>query len=472
MALRSDEQSILFADPQDLLTDQPDIMYGILHATDSHRTLFPRPVLNVDSAVHTLTSAANTLGPLPPYIADPFALGTSSNIFPDLANCIALKNSRATAAYNLAVQTANDLLLDPPITDFHLDAVTRVLQGDGNFKNAVQTAGSSLAPATASLLLDTANQKWGMAISQLSSLNLDAAGAEISRVAGFIQSTESQLMSFGQALAGDLSQVPQLIMGAALAEVQKLVAFLTSLGILPALKVAMTNSWALTMSTSMGYDEFLTKIPPGPVHDFIEDFVTDFDLALKAITGLTSADFTLSLTLGVKVPTSFGPTALGLAGFALDVGTSAGGVAVRLDLGVGIGVNFDAGPFHALGYFGYTQSVYKAPNAWGVGSTATIKAHVDLVVASADLCIEATIALIAGTCMIPVNGVEEKTETDTIWGYAQVAIAIDVSIFWVINVHVHEKAEWTNNFNGGPCTLAALSSGGIATPGGGGTGGP
>jgi hypothetical protein len=75
------------------------------------------------------------------------------------------------------------------------------------------------------------------------------------------------------------------------------------------------------------------------------------------VTSLASADFKFTLKLGVKGPTSFGPTALGIAGFSLDVGTSSG-VAVKLDLGVGIGVGFDTGPFHALGYFGYTQSVY------------------------------------------------------------------------------------------------------------------
>lgn len=75
------------------------------------------------------------------------------------------------------------------------------------------------------------------------------------------------------------------------------------------------------------------------------------------MTSLASADFKFTLKLGVKGPTSFGPTALGIAGFSLDVGTSSG-VAVKLDLGVEIGVGFDTWPFHALGYFGYTQSVY------------------------------------------------------------------------------------------------------------------
>jgi hypothetical protein len=111
-----------------------------------------------------------------------------------------------------------------------------------------------------------------MDVSKLSMLNLGQDGSEVSRIAGSIQSAESQLMAFGSGLTSDLSNAPQVIFDAALQEVQKVVAFLSSLGVLPALKVAMTSTWALTVSTSMGLDEFLAKIPLG-VRDAVSEII-------------------------------------------------------------------------------------------------------------------------------------------------------------------------------------------------------
>jgi hypothetical protein len=122
------------------------------------------------------------------------------------------------------------------------------------------------------LLLSSAAKIWNMDVSKLSMLNLGQDGSEVSRIAGSIQSAESQLMAFGSGLASDLSNAPHVIFDAALQEVQKVVAFLSSLGVLPALKVAMTNTWALTVSTSMGLDEFLAKIPLG-VRDAVSEII-------------------------------------------------------------------------------------------------------------------------------------------------------------------------------------------------------
>jgi hypothetical protein len=456
-----------FLDPSDLLTEVPPIDYGILHGTDSHRTLFSAPVIE-----STATGVAQALTSLiPPYIADSFALGTSSGVFPDLPNCIQIPSptvgSTDLQGYNLNILPDSNLALQDITSS--LPAITRTLQGDGNFQSAVRTAGAIIAgtedtaESVANLLLNTVDQTWTMSISKLSMINYGQdLTDEISRVAGSISSVESQAMEFGSniasSLASSLPKVPQLNFGKPLQDVQRAVAFLSAIGIVPPLAVAMTNSWSIGLSTTMGYAEFLAKLPPG-LSEAIADVVTDFDLALHALLSLNSADFSFSLKLAVKVPTQFGPTAVGTAGFALDVGTSSGGIAVRLDLGAGVGVTFDAGPFHALAYFGVTQSVYKSPASWGLGTTATVRAHVDLVVATADLLIEAGMSVFAGTCQDDHLGttIFDKSKVTSIAAYAQVEIALDVSIFWVINIHVHEQAEWQNNFRG-QCSVAELSA--------------
>ena len=70
-------------------------------------------------------------------------------------------------------------------------------------------------------------------------LNLDKAGEEVSRIAGSTKSAESHFMAFGSEL---LLEGPQFIFSPALQAVQKVVAFLSSLGILPRLEVFMTNA--------------------------------------------------------------------------------------------------------------------------------------------------------------------------------------------------------------------------------------
>jgi hypothetical protein len=77
--------------------------------------------------------------------------------------------------------------------------------------------------------------------------------------------------------------------------------------------------------------------------------------------------------------------------------------------------------------------------------------HVNLEVATADLLDEARIGLIGGEC-----SAHEGHAEDTIYAYAQVRIALHVSIFLVINCSVEETAEWENNMNNGPCELALM----------------
>jgi hypothetical protein len=50
----------------------------------------------------------------------------------------------------------------------------------------------------------------------------------------------------------------------------------------------------------MGLDEFLAKIPLG-VRDAVSEIITQFDLALKAVTSLASADFKFTLSLVLDV---------------------------------------------------------------------------------------------------------------------------------------------------------------------------
>jgi hypothetical protein len=89
---------------------------------------------------------------------------------------------------------------------------------------------------------------------------------------------------------------------------------------------------------------------------------------------------------------------------------------------------------------------------YGVAATFVLKVHVDLVVATADLMLEARLGLIGGECEKTAHD-QHKEKGDTIFAFARVRIALHVSIFLVINVTVDETAKWENRMNSGVCEL-------------------
>jgi hypothetical protein len=61
-----------------------------------------------------------------------------------------------------------------------------------------------------------------------------------------------------------------------------------------------------------------------------------------------------------------------------------------------------------------------------------------------DISIETKIAMLNVSC---------GANDSTIWGVGQVTIAIEISLFFGFDIEFDEQAEWTNNFDGGPCAL-------------------
>ncbi|KAJ9656826.1 hypothetical protein H2198_004714 [Neophaeococcomyces mojaviensis] len=434
-----------FADPTDLLklADPNDrakavrnTVYSVVHATDSHRLLFP------DAALDQVKKGVKSL--LPPVLADSFALGTSTGIFPKIANCIPLRKDLniPDEAQLLQLVGGDNMLFNPG--KISLDNLTRELQKDGNVASLIQTAGKLVdnvhIPSEVNVLVDTVKQVQNLDLKNISMVAQNEAKKEVNRVIGDIKS------AVGKELTKFVNS--NHIFGEALQEVKKVVSFLDTLGVLPPLKVSMTNEWALEISTGMGLKEFLEKIHDPATKALMTKFIQDFELAISARSTLSEAKFKLKMHLTIKVDSGFGLMAIGVAGFDLGLSTATG-LSLSLELGVGIGITFTVGPFGASAYYSQSQTVMKSKDIWGVGATAVVKAHVDLVVATADLCLEAKLMLIGGTCH------DHETET-TIWAWAQVSIALDISIFWVVNVSVHESAEWKSCLKNGGCELEQM----------------
>jgi hypothetical protein len=412
--------------------------YNLIHSADTHRLMFPAPELLPAAAGNAIRGFTSKV----PLLADGFALATSNGIFPEVETCIPLEGASQVLKF---LDGGHYEYKPVEQGKLALKELERHLRQDGNFASVVSTAGKLLQDgqrekAYLDMVISTATGAKDLSLSNLSMITQGAGGKELNRVVGSVLSSATKLPIFQNA---------EHIFGELLGQVQKVVNFLNKLKVLPPLKVSMTNEWALEVSTSMGLDDFLQRLGVGEGAAAIKEIIQGLNFALKARTTPTSAVFTMAVDVTIKIPTGLGPAVLGVGGFKVRAGTE--GNVVEMTLGAGIGLEIKVGPFGASAYYSQSQSIIISKDIYGVAATCVLKVHVNLVVATADLLLEARLGLIGGPC-----SQHDQHHEDTIYAYAQVRIALHVSIFLVINCSVDETAEWNNNMNNGPCHLPLM----------------
>lgn len=470
--------SYLLKEPKELLNSASSTVYGIIHGAADHRVLFWNPEIPYIQNVPGILAEKV-------HLADSFALGKLSGIFPDLNDCIEvipdLENSGdiqkqllgiVPGGYSFNPQKIFRGVLQGTDLDIHK---IRTLADSAGVTTVVRTVkdaeqGWDDVKAALNLAIDTSKNISKMDITnvQMVTMTVNDVEKRASMVVGKLRSDATKLG--GLIGAGDLDlpdtdpgkilASPLHKFGPALDQVRKVISFLESLKFLPHFRVSMTNEWALLMSTSMNREDLLKKIPEAsrpPVEKVIEAF--DFNLSSRS----SLAGFLLTLHAGasIKIPTGFGPiVAIGKGAFDVALGTT-GNIEIKLDLGFGIGVDFSVGPFSASASFTQSQQIIVTESGWGVGITACMRAHVSLVVASADLYLEASLLVVGGTCKPELHNNVAKPEHakrgSTIWAHAKVRIAIHVSIFLICNISVDEEAAWENRLNGGLCELEHMT---------------
>ncbi len=414
-----------FADPEDLLQpDSPGVDYGLVHATGTQRLLFPRPKLEANAA-HAITSTRV------PVLADPYALATATGPFPRINACIPFPD----ANYSLAIGAGGNLTLQPAPFTFTAPVLKRVLRESATVRSIAYTADENNTPSVVTVNIATAApDPWSVQITNLSLANESGSLGEVTRVVGTIDSKSSAATQLADA---------RFVFGPPLKPVAALVSFLEQFGNIPPPVVAMTNDWKVLAGIVFDftkYANFLSKA----VKDFVEEFIVDLDVKMQSTTEATSSNFVIQFELTVKIPTPFTPiVGIALAKVQLQMGDD--GNVWTFQLGGGIGVAFNlTDAFKVIGYYAQTQFLITGDTVFGLGASALLKATVDLVVVQASISIEAKIALLRITCNV---------SDSSIWGVAQVTIAIEVSIFFVIDIEFDVQAEWTNNLDGGPCAL-------------------
>jgi hypothetical protein len=188
------------------------------------------------------------------------------------------------------------------------------------------------------------------------------------------------------------------------------------------------------------FEKLLEQVPA--LKAFLKQFIVDLDIVMSWMETATSQNSVTTFEITIKVPTPFTPVvAIGLAKVKFQMGDD--GNAWTFQLGVGIGVSFNIGPFEALAYFAESEFLIAGDTVFGLGASALIKGSVDLEVVEVDVSVEAKMALLKVTC----GG------GTTIWGVAQVTFAIEVTIAFVIDIEFDVQAEEDQNLDGGPCPL-------------------
>ena len=413
-----------FADPADALhPDTPGTDYGLVHATGTQRLLFARPILAATGA-HAITSTRA------PVLADPYALATAIGPFPRIDACIPFPN----AGYALAIGADGNFILQPAPFVFTTPVLKRVLRESTTARSIAYTADENNTPSVVTLGIDTAAANpWSVHITNLSLANESGSLGEVTRVVGTVDSKSSAATQLADA---------RFVFGPPLKPVAALVSFLEQFGNLPPPDVAMTNEWQLLAGITFDFTKYALFLGPA-VAAFVEQFIVDLDVKMQSKTKATSSDFVMQFELTIKIPTPFPPiVAIGLAKIQFQMGDD--GNAWTFQLGVGIGVSFGVGPFQAIAYYAQSQFLITGDTVFGLGASSLVKATVDLVVVEASVSIEAKIALLKVSCNV---------SDSSIWGAAQVTIAIEVSIFFVIDIEFDVQAEWTQNLDGGPCAL-------------------
>jgi hypothetical protein len=413
-----------FADPSDLLhPDTPGTDYGLLHATGTQRLLFARPKIEA-TGPHAVTSVR------PPLLADPYALATATGPFPRVDACIPFPNPN----YSLVIGAGGAFALQPTPFQFTTPVLKRVLRQSTTVRSIAYTADENNTPSVVTIVIDTAApDPWSLNITNVSLATESGSLGEVTRIVSTIDSKSSAATQLSDA---------RFVFGPPLQPVASLVSFLEHFAGLPPPAVAMTNDWSLQAGVTFDFTKYLSLLAP-PIASFVKQFIEDLDVKMLSKTKPTSSDFIIQFELTVKIPTPFTPiVAIGLAKVQFQMGDD--GNAWTFQLGVGIGVSFTIGPFEAIAYYAQSQFLITGDTVFGLGASSLVKATVDLKVVEASISIEAKIAMLKVTCNV---------SDSTIWGVAQVTIAIEVSIFFVIDIEFDVQAEWTNNFDGGPCAL-------------------
>ncbi|HET8998439.1 MAG TPA: hypothetical protein VFP86_02215 [bacterium] len=440
-----------FADAVDLAQPaSPASDYGILHATGTQRVFFPRPKIEASGPSSQRITSTQT-----PVLADPYTLATAVGSFPRTADAIPFPGSN----WALAIGPDGNYKLELPSPSFPVTVGQRTLADAMSVRGYADYSGS-----TAEVVIDTANAvPWAFRLTDVKLALSAGLLGEVIRLQATVDAT---------AVSPTQLKEPKIILGGALSPVQDVITILEDLGIPTPFSVSMSNQperqkklkAGLKIPLKIPYpspegrvkfiDLTVPPIPPGLTDEeagtfedstvslVFEDTDVSVTESLDLKKGkLVEAEFELEATLRAR--TSFTPPVWGVGLFKLNikVGTESGTL-VTLTAGAGAAIKFKFF-LEFKGYYIATLFVVAGDTAFALGVGALAKLNVDLGVADLDLTAEVKYALLKAPCAAGLS----------VFAVAQVTLAAELTIAFVIDISFEYQMQWHVNMNGGPCPL-------------------
>ena len=422
-----------FADPADVLNAaSPLSEYGILFATPVHRILFRRPKINPGD--RAITSAVHAV------LADSYARAASSGgSFPASTQWTLLLDP----GWRLSLLANDHVRLDlPPGPAVSVTNPVRALSTSSTLQSRIEYRDRGGPPSNFSLVVDSSQAvRWSYAVDRVSHVNEAGSLGEVITLVSGIAAAEDAPYRMPD---------PKMLLGGCFAPVQSAMDLLAMLGFPSPLKVAVTNS-KLELEAKLSI-----PLGPPPEHEIHLVVMTIKDAAISVGFGFewdtshgggpsVKAVFEAGAVALVATPystmTPEGPkglVAVGLLKMTIAMASNNPEV-VTFRVGVGIGVELDiAGGFGVTAYYASFIEIIAGSNVFGLMVGVLFTGSVDLKVIEASLTFEARMGLIRRECP-PVTSV---------WGLLQASVAIEVSIFAVIDISFTWEVESTVLFSG------------------------
>ncbi|MDJ0626788.1 MAG: hypothetical protein QNJ44_00900 [Rhodobacter sp.] len=395
-----------FADPQDLLSVSPQKDYGILHSMGMQRVYYRRPRIDASEPDRIVSTEQ-------PVIADPYLLSRATSVFPAQSDCIPFP----TPTFALEAQPDGSYVLDGPGT-FPAGLGRRTVSAMGSVSTVLDYGGSDVTYE-----VNTADPTpWRFELTNATQISAHSS-------MGDMVTTVAQIRSDGE--PDSRFEDPQVMVGGAVQIVQDMLTILESLGIGGEPEVRMENKPKFIFGLRIPFVDGQGKdlqVPPKPdPNPFIIFADSGFTVQVITKDGKTKSKVTLGGSPMFAIKSVPGLYAVAVIKFSLIISEKDGTTFV-VTIGFGVAYTTKLGPLKLKGLVAFTfiGIVGETVMGWGGGILVKAEAAIKPIV-SVGIRFEAM-----GARLVAQGG----TANETVFFVSKVSIAIDISLFLVLNFSV------------------------------------
>jgi hypothetical protein len=207
----------------------------------------------------------------------------------------------------------------------------------------------------------------------------------------------------------------------------------------------MTNKWELQVGCYVNKDT-IGKFYGPLAQNFIERFCDDIEVKILMIVAFDVQKLDVELEVDFNIGSPQGP------GFFVEVIAGGGftssnkdGDAYMAKFGFGVGYKTTIATFNAQAHCDIIGQFIKLPQGFDVGGSVRIQAEIDFGIVRASATVEGGLHYRQITCTIQNNSEETK------WHIWQMTMAVEVHIFWVVDIEFQYQMQNITNDNGGHC---------------------